>query len=102
MSKPTETVAILPDGGTDRFGDPLPAGPERLITGVLIIPRTSTENSDERQNTVVVGVTAIFPRGTDMSPADRVRTADGQLWEIVGEPGDYGRKVIAALERTMG
>ncbi|MYY79788.1 hypothetical protein GT044_00590 [Streptomyces sp. SID335] len=93
-----ETVVRLrrgPSPGRDPRGQPIP-GPlvETPVTGCVVAPRQSTPQvgGDEQQarDTVIVGFTVYAPAGSDWRTTDQVRIR-GELCEITGEPGDWGR-----------
>lgn len=106
MSKTgVETVIRLRPGPIARFGE---RGPDitAQIHNCTLVPRTSSE-SDDRENTVIIGYTLVAPPLTDLKADDRI-LARGATWQIEGLPGDYRTKkgvakaVIAALERVTG
>jgi hypothetical protein len=84
--------------GRDPRGQPIP-GPltETVVPGCVVTPRQSTPQvgGDEQQarDTVIVGWTVYAPPGTDWRTTDQVRIR-GQVCEITGEPGDWGRSVF--------
>lgn len=102
----SETILIhrAAASATDRFGQTDPGEGGREVPGCIIVPRTSSE-TDDRQETVIVGLTVYAPPLTNIRSSDEV-TARGTRWRVIGEPGDYRnaagrRKTVAiALERT--
>lgn len=97
---------------TDVFGDPIegpdaPPAPATRTVRALVWPRSAADNSSREivngvQNTVIVGLTALLPRGEQVSPDDKI-FARGVMWEVEGEPGDYKRRgVMVALRRVQG
>lgn len=111
-------VAIVPSGGTDRWGDPLEPGDPIVVRRVTTYPRYSNETG---QNSVITGITAIFPPRAEVPEAiDAVfvgiQIADdgtmvpgtGKRYEVEGDPGvwsyldgtEAGTEV--ALERASG
>lgn len=81
---------------------------ETEIPRCHFLPRTSSERPDDRQSTVVIGLTLVAPGGTDLVASDRVRRPlDGTVWAVEGQPGDYrkggrSKAVVAALRRVTG
>jgi len=111
-------VAIIPSGGTDRWGDPLPGGDPILVRDVTVWPRRSDE-SDE--GSVITGISAMLPGGAPVPDAidamlvDVEVGADGQVvpgtgrkYEVVGEPGVWAWSdgeeagIEVALQRARG
>lgn len=99
-----ETVVRLrrgPSPGRDERGQPIP-GPltETPIPSCVVTPRAQTPQvgSDEQQerDTVIVGYTVYAPPGTDLVTTDQVRIR-GELCEITGEPGGWGRNPFTGL-----
>lgn len=93
-----ETVVRLrrgPSPGRDPRGQPIP-GPllEKPVKGCVVTPRQSTPQvgGDDQQarDTVIVGWTVYAPAGSDWRTTDQVRVR-GEVCEITGEPGDWGR-----------
>lgn len=84
--------------GRDPRGQPIP-GPlvETTVQGCVVTPRQSTPQvgGDEQQarDTVIVGWTVYAPPGSDWLTTDQVRIR-GEVCEITGEPGDWGRSVF--------
>lgn len=98
-------------GGWDADGDPVPgATTETELDDVLIAPRTdlmSLGESEERgRHGVVVGMTAFFSMGTDVTRHDQFRIDGDDLWKVTGEPGPWvGHRtggIQVALERAEG
>ncbi|GGM75535.1 hypothetical protein GCM10012275_52780 [Longimycelium tulufanense] len=111
------TVTVKRPAGTDAYGDPLPGGTEHTVSGCAIAPRTSEEQQDRRQ-TVIVGLALYGPYDADIEPTDTVVLPDDPLvpvalqgteWHVEGEPGQWrspwtGWKagVEIALRRVTG
>lgn len=79
----TETVTRL-RATADQFGD-LATATETSLRGVVIAPGSSTEVTGG-QDTVTTAATLYAPAGTDLVPTDRVRRADGTVWQVDGQP----------------
>ena len=101
-----ETVVRLrrgPSPGRDSRGQPIP-GPlvETPVPGCVVTPRAETPSvgGDQQQarDTVIVGFTVYDPSRTDWKTTDRVRIR-GEVCEITGEPGDWGRSPFSG---TLG
>lgn len=111
-------VAILPSGGTDRWGDPLEPGDPIVVRDVVTYPRRSDETN---QNSVITGINAIFQPGAevpeaidavvvgiDIAPDGTWVQGTGRRHEVVGDPGvwtyldgeEAGTEV--ALKRVSG
>lgn len=99
-----ETVVRLRRGvspGKDPRGQPIP-GPltETPVAGCVVAPRAETPQvgGDQQQarDTVIVGYTVYAPAGGDWRTTDRVRIR-GELCEITGWPGDWGRSPFTGL-----
>jgi hypothetical protein len=82
-----ETITVRRPGGTDQRGDPEPAT-THTVTDCAFAPRASTEAVD-RRDTVVIGITLYAPPDADIQPTDQIVRADGTVWEVDGEPGDW-------------
>ena len=82
-----ETITVRRPGGTDQRGDPEPAV-EHTVTGCAFAPRSSTEATD-RRDTVVIGLTLYAPPDADIQATDKIVRANGTVWEVDGEPGDW-------------
>lgn len=99
-----ETVVRLrrgPSPGRDPRGQPIP-GPllEEPFPGCVVAPRaeTPTVGGDQQQarDTVIVGYTVYAPAGSDFLTTDQVRIR-GEICEITGFPGDWGRNPFTGL-----
>lgn len=104
------TVRIVRTGtspGRDPRGQPLPGPDESFdVPGCGVTPRAETPavggSQQQGRDTVIVGVTVYAPPGTDVRTTDRVRPLGGpyagQLFEVTGEPGDWGRNPFTGLD----
>lgn len=101
-----------PDEPAVAPGDPDPDAPAGVPAGArrfraLVWPRSAADNSSheistQNQNTVVVGLTALLPRGAVVSPTEKAH-ARGAAYEVEGYAADYKRKgVMVALKRVSG
>lgn len=97
------TVTVVRTGtspGRDPRGQPLPGPDESFdVEGCVVTPRQDNPQpgGDQQQarDTVVVGITVYAPPGTRVRTTDKLRVTSGpyadQLFEVTGEPGDWGR-----------
>lgn len=90
-------AAIIPSGGEDRWGDPLPSGEPVVVRDVVTWPRYSDEST---QGTVITGINAMFPVGAEVPDAIDAVIVDietddsgamvpgtGRRHVVVGDPG---------------
>jgi hypothetical protein len=92
-------------GGWDADGDPITSTTaDEDIEGVLLAPRTDLvslgETTERARNGVVVGYTAYFPPGTDVTRHDQFRI-DGDLWDVTGEPGPWIGHQVGGIEVAL-
>lgn len=99
-----ETIVRLRRGdspGRDPRGQPIP-GPltETEMPGCVVAPRAETPQvgGDQQQarDTVIVGWTVYAPPGADVATTDQFRIR-GEVCEVTGEPGDWGRNPFTGL-----
>lgn len=87
-----ETVTVERPGGTDRYGDSLPAA-TRTVAGCIFAPRSSAEGSAlggrvlGTPNTVITGITGYLPADAAITATDVIVRPDGTRWQVEGEPG---------------
>jgi head-tail adaptor len=74
--------------GRDEYGNDVREATETPVDALAVWPRASDEQTQGR-DTVIVGLTAVLPYGTEVHATDRLRF-DGKVWEIEGEPGVWG------------
>jgi hypothetical protein len=94
--------------GVDEYGNDVRESTATRVDALAVWPRASDELTDAR-DTVIVGLTAVLPFGTEVRATDRVEY-DGRVWEIEGEPGAWGPSpftgstagVEVALRRVEG
>lgn len=103
----TETVVVVRPAGRDTFGDPLPGDDGRFpLPGCRFAPGPSRElgassNTIESDGTVYAtkGVASV-PGG--IRATDRIEVR-GDLYEVVGQPQDWGRAgYVIVLRRYTG
>jgi len=104
-------IAIVQDGGTDRWGDPLPPGPPVPIRRPKMWPRDSSESES---NVLVEGLAVLIPpRKPVPGPADTVLVGvkidddgnvvdgTGEAYEVDGEPAVYYRGGNGPIRGTI-
>ena len=82
-----ESVTVSRPGGTNRYGDPLPAT-EHQVTGCVIAPGGSDEQT-ESQDQVTRRATVYADLDADLTATDRLVLPDGTRWQVIGEPQRY-------------
>lgn len=87
-----ETIRVRHEATRDDYGNPMDPGDPVTYEGCVVAPRTSTEQTD-RQDTVIVGLTAYVPLDGDPSilSTDEIEWARRpDVWyKVVGEPGPW-------------
>lgn len=101
----TVTVEVHRAPPRSRFGDPVRVL-HHLLPGCVMAPRQSADVADN-SNRVIVGFTLYAPPGSDLLADDRVKTADGNFYDVVGEAASWRNPftgtafgVEAALQRV--
>ena len=112
-----ETLTIEGQLQRDPYGDPLPGGVSATVDGCAVTPRLATRDLiavreiTNYRDTVIIGLTAHMPVGTEITAYDVVVRSDGTRWQVVGEPATWynphiinGRNgcVEVSLERVVG
>lgn len=103
-----ETVVRLrrgPSPGRDARGQPLPGTlEETAVQGAVVTPRQElpTVGGDQQQarDTAITGYTVYDPHRTDWRTTDQVRIR-GEVCEITGEPGDWGRSPFTGMQSCV-
>jgi len=103
---PVWIVRTGPSPGRDPRGQPLP-GPDVSfrVEGCVVTPRQESPqvggSQQQGRDTVIVGVTVYAPPGADIRTTDQIRPLGGpyvgQLFEVTGEPGDWGRSPFTGM-----
>jgi hypothetical protein len=104
------SVTVRRGGGVDKFGDPDPDSvTTHVVAGCAVAPRTSTEDTTGRGDTVIVGLTLYGPYDADIAATDVVELPGGDRYQVVGEPGRWASPMSrrrpglsVALERVTG
>jgi hypothetical protein len=91
MARGSETVTIKPSTGRNSDGDPLPSGPERVVTGCVIAPRFSDEDAAGGQR-IIEGLMLYLPPGNAAPSAEDRVNARGLDYEVDGVPGEFVNK----------
>ncbi|MCW2904923.1 MAG: hypothetical protein JWO67_7188 [Streptosporangiaceae bacterium] len=100
------TVTVVRPAGKDRFGDPLSGVIETDVAGCYVQPRTSTEQTDQR-DTVITGLIVFMPPTADVLATDKVRWLGG-LYQVDGDPARWAdvharsHHIQVALRRVEG
>lgn len=95
------SVTVIRGGGRDDRGDPLPVT-EIPVAGCLIGPRATSEPVDRAD---LVSDTAMLYRDPEPSfsflSTDRIRTPDGGVWSVDGEPKIWPLGVEVPLKKGI-
>lgn len=87
-----ESVRVLhPSTVTTRYGSGLSFDPPEsdiTVPRAAVVPRMSTESQTADRAPVVIGHMVVLPRGTVISPQDRV-VVRGITYSVDGEISDY-------------
>jgi hypothetical protein len=70
--------------GVDQYGNDVKELVTTTIPGCVVWPRVSNEYTDSR-DTVITGITVIFPPGTDLQAVDEVIVRELE-YEVMGDP----------------
>lgn len=84
-----ETVTFIraAPGGVDDNGDPVAGTETRTeVERCSVVPRTSSEVTDQGRQGVIVGLTVYAPASAVVGPHDRLEVR-GELYDVDGEPG---------------
>lgn len=102
-----EAIAVLTAGTkTDPYsGEPTEdwaTAAERTVTTIAPLePRPSSEPVQDARNAVTSGYTAYLPAGDPITAENRVR-ARGKVYNVLGEPADWGVGIVVQLALTEG
>ncbi|MFD9150588.1 hypothetical protein [Streptomyces diastaticus] len=94
-----------PSPGRDPRGQPIP-GPitDTPIPGCVVAPRAETPQvggaEQQARDTVIVGYTVYAPAGSDVLTTDQF-IIRGEVCEVTGWPGDWGRSPFSGLAGPM-
>lgn len=94
--------------GVDQYGNDVRELVTTTVPGCVVWPRTSVEYTDAR-DTVITGITVIFPPETDVSAIDEV-IVRGEVYQVQALPFDWSQNpwtnsrtgVQVELERVTG
>lgn len=101
MPRGRETIRVIPSGGTDSNGDPLPDAPEPYdVQGCHVLPRYSTET--ENGQVIIDGKHVIAPATIKVPKADAQIEYGGLRYEIDGVPGVYPRRIVEIFLKRVG
>lgn len=94
---------VLGPGGKpvrDERGQPAYTEQETDVPGCVVAPRQESPpvggSEQQARDTVITGWTVYAPSGSDFGTTDRVRIR-GEVCDITGEPGDWGRSPFTGL-----
>lgn len=113
--KGLEAILRLPrDPGNDRYGDPLPPGPDdapETFEGCTVWPGNATSGMEPfvpGREPLVTDLVVSLPPGAHVLSTDKLRIR-GKVYDVVGEPFDWinrrtgkSRGVIAYANRGEG
>lgn len=88
-----EKIRLKAAQAEDRFGDP--EGPPtewRDVTAMAVVPRNSSEH-EQRGSIIISGFMIVVKSSVAVDALDSVEVR-GQVHQIEGEIGDYGRRKI--------
>lgn len=103
---PGQTITVSRPGGTNRYGDPLPAT-EHTIPGCVVAPGSSEEHTDGADQVHALA-TVYAPIDADVTATDRLIMPDGTRWQVHGFPARYrspftaGGVCVISIERVTG
>ena len=94
-----ETIQVRSQRELDRFNDPIGPVPDwRDVTGAVIVPRNSQQ--DERRGEIIIsGFMVVVPSSVELEDTDEFRIR-GEVYQVDGAIGDYGRRKILYVERA--
>jgi hypothetical protein len=75
--------------GVDQYGNDVPATVQVDVPGCVVWPRTSVETDNVTQDTVITGVTVLFPPGTVLPKATDTVIVQGVEYRVTGDPFDW-------------
>lgn len=89
-------------GGRDTYGDPVDSTTERTtLTGCRFAPGSSTATAG-RGRDGIVSTPALYCRtDPDLAHTDQVEV-DGRLYDVDGEPEQWGAGVVVQLRSASG
>lgn len=88
-----ESIQVRSQRELDQFNDPIGPEPEwRTIPGATVAPRGS-QDYEQRGAIVISGFMVAVPSSVELENTDEFRIR-GQVYQVEGEIGDYGRRKI--------
>lgn len=102
-----ESIKVRSQRELDRFNDPIgPVPAWRTIPGAVVVPRNS-EDYEQRGAIIIKGFMVALPGVVNDTAGQRVTLKDtdefeirGQVHQVEGAIGDYGRRIIFYTERA--
>lgn len=98
-----EGIWIVPAGGTDQFGDPLPSGEPIWAPGAIVLPRKGRE-TDSGGVVVISGYEVFFkppPRHFTLRATDAVLVR-GEEHQVDGPTALYAGKALQFFTERVG
>lgn len=82
---------LRPATTINEYGDIVHTGAydELELDGCGLAPRVEGEQNDGGRQGVAVGWDLYAPHGVDVEPTDLIRSADGEVYRVDGEPADW-------------
>ena len=94
-----ETIKLRSARAEDEFGDPIGAVPAwRPVTARNVVPRSS-QDYEQRGEIIISGFMIVVAASVEVDAHDEVEVR-GQIYQIDGEVGDYGRKKVFYVTRA--
>jgi hypothetical protein len=97
-----EPVWIVPSGGTDEVGDPLPSGTPTMLMAYAVLPRKGRESNTD--GVIVISGYEIFfkpPPDVEISATDAILVR-AQEHQIDGPAGLYAGKALQVFTTRVG
>lgn len=101
-----EPIEVRPQRELDRFNDPIGPVPDwRTVPGATVVPRSSQDY--EQRGQIIIGgfmIALNAPVKDSEGEAVVLQATDefrvrGEVYQVEGQIGDYGRKIIFYIER---
>lgn len=99
----TEGIFIVPTGGQDRHGDPLPTGEPWYISSAVLLPRKSFDSTTGGGVQILSGFEVFVrpPPPREIMATDTV-IARGDDYTVEGVPGLYPFKMLQFILKRVG
>jgi hypothetical protein len=96
-----EDWTILRSAGRDGNGDPIGTATELALPGLLYIPGVTKEmtvHADQAEADATIFIPAGSPA---VQPTDQLRRPNGEVYDVIGRPQDYGAEGLIAFLRSV-